>query len=72
MSAVPNIIILKLHKHTTLAILALIATLYSHILVIFYFLYHMMLVNLKLDISEQKGITFQNLRFDWSRSFSMA
>ena len=60
------------HKLTKLPILALLLTLYSHIFSFLLYLHHMMLINIKLDISGCIRITFQGCRHHCASSFLMA
>ena len=46
------------HKHKKLPTLALLPNLYSHIFAVYFFLLHMMLVNVKLDISGYQLVSF--------------
>ena len=58
------------HKHTKLAILTLLLTLYFDKVAVS--LQQILLVNRKLDISGLNRITFQGCRLHWSSSFLMA
>ena len=55
------------HKHTKLPTLGLLPNFYSPL-----YLHHLMLVNVKLDISGYELITFHGCRFPWSGAFLMA
>ena len=58
------------HKHTKLAILALLPTLYSHIFaVLLLYLNSIMLVNLKLDVTGYGRTAFQGCILNWYSSF---
>ena len=59
------------HKRTKMLLLTFIPTLSSRIAVVFFFLHHMVLVNIKLNIIGSKRNTFQSCRPYWSSPFLM-
>ena len=62
------------HKHTKLAIqyIVIIAnSVFPYICSFLLYLYCMVLVNVKLDVSRNERITFQGCRLYWSRYLSM-
>ena len=63
------------HKHTKLAIQCIVIianSVFPYICSFLLYLYCMVLVNVKLDVSRNERITFQGCRLYWSRYLSMA
>ena len=65
-----DVFILVFHKCTKLSLISNFVLLY--ICSSFFYLHHMMLVNMKLDVSRHKRIALQGYRILWSSSFQKA